>query len=111
MNQKTTSIKERILLLSELQNISKTKFFSELGQSYSNFTGRNKKTAVPSDFLSRLLTKYPKCNSYWLLTGKGKIDNPNTPTNTIEFETLQEEIVRLKQLLEQKTEEIKNLKA
>ena len=73
MSNKSTTIKERVLLLADQQTVSKTKFFTELGQSYSSFTGRNKKTAVPSDFLSRLLAKYTQCDPRWLLTGKGKM--------------------------------------
>ena len=61
MGNKPTTIKERVLVLAEQQTISKTKFFTQLGQSYSSFTGRDKKSAVPSDFLSRLLAKYPQC--------------------------------------------------
>jgi hypothetical protein len=95
MSNKITTIKERVLLLSEQQTVSKTKFFTELGQSYSNFTGRNKKTAVPSDFLTRLLTRYPQCNSQWLLTGKGEmlITNQNLEKQN---KDLKKEIVELR---------------
>jgi cell division protein FtsB len=98
MTNKPTTIKERVLLLSEQQTVSKTKFFTELGQSYSSFTGRNKKTAVPSDFLSRLLVKYPQCNSHWLLTSKGNMLSANNDVKALEIENtdLKEEIIALK---------------
>lgn len=96
MATKSTTIKERILQLSEEQPVSKTKFFTELGQSYSNFTGRNKKTAIPSDFLSRLLNKYPNCNSHWLLTGKGEMISSNKSKTIDELQIVQNENNNLK---------------
>ena len=97
MTNKPTTIKERVLLLSEQQTVSKTKFFTELGQSYSSFTGRNKKTAVPSDFLSRLIVKYPQCNSHWLLTGKGEMTSTNKSISTNEIKVLEIENRELKE--------------
>ena len=106
MTNKPTTIKERVLLICEQQEKSKTKFFTELGQSYSSFTGRNKKTAVPSDFLSRLMAKYPNCNSHWLLTGKGEMTVSKTKLNNdtlkeleSQNEILKNEIIELNKKL------------
>ena len=115
MSNKPTTIKERVLLLADQQTISKTKFFTELGQSYSSFTGRNKKTAVPSDFLSRLLVKYPGCNSHWLLTSKGKmmttLTNPNDASNLeIQNKELNKKIIELEKKINQQNEQILELK-
>lgn len=117
MGEKSTTIKERVLLLSEQQTVSKTKFFTELGQSYSSFTGRNKKTAVPSDFLSRLLVKYPQCNSHWLLTGKGEMIMTTKKVSDTDIKILEAQnndlnklIETLKLNLNQQNEQILELK-
>ncbi len=112
MSNKPTTIKERVLLLADQQTISKTKFFTELGQSYSSFTGRNKKTAVPSDFLSRLLVKYPNCNSHWLLTGKGEMITPLRDDTSLEIKNkeLNKKIIELEKKLNQHKEQLLELK-
>ena len=57
----------------ELENLTPAKLADTIGVQRSGLShilsGRNK----PSyDFITRLLTKFPRINSDWLLTGKGK---------------------------------------
>ena len=99
MSNKPSTIKERVLILAEQQTISKTKFFTQLGQSYSSFTGRDKKSAVPSDFLSRLLAKYPQCNPNWLLTGKGEMAVSTLTDNSNYINELELENKKLKKII------------
>ena len=73
MSGKPTTIKERVLMICEEQTVSKTKFFTQFGQSYSNFTGRDKKSPISSYFLTRMVIKYPNYNLKWLLTGVGEM--------------------------------------
>ena len=44
MENKFSYIKERILFVAEYKGISKEKFVSELGMTYGNFKGDNKKS-------------------------------------------------------------------
>jgi len=100
MSIKPTTIKERVLMICEEQTVSKTKFFTQFGQSYSNFTGRDKKSPISSDFLTRMVTKYPNYNLKWLLTGVGEmISVTNCELLEIENKELKREIELLKQEL------------
>lgn len=68
-----TNIKERILYFIENQREKKELFFEELGMSYANFKGVQKKSALGSDKIDKILSKYPKINPEWLLTGQGEM--------------------------------------
>lgn len=67
-------IKERILYLAENKGISKQKFFHDLDLNYGNFKGSAKKSALGTDSLVKILSKYPSVNSDWLLFGKGVME-------------------------------------
>lgn len=73
MDNILTTIKERVLYIAELKGIAKSVFFEEIGMSYSNFKGKNKKTPLNSDTIVDILSKYPDINPSWLLQGKGEI--------------------------------------
>lgn len=73
MEDKSTYIKERILLISDYLHISKEEFTASLGASYGNFKGKSKYTSVGSDILVEILTKYPEINIAWILTGEGEM--------------------------------------
>lgn len=73
MEEKITNIKERILQISDFYKVGRESFFSELGISYGNFKGKSKNTAVNSDFLAEILTKYADIDPHWLILGKGEI--------------------------------------
>lgn len=68
-----SNIKERVLYISEYKQINKEIFFEELGVSYGNFKGKAKESALSSDVLAKIITKYPDINIEWLLNGSGKI--------------------------------------
>jgi len=107
MSGKPTTIKERVLLICEEQTVSKTKFFTQFGQSYSNFTGRDKKSPISSDFLTRMVIKYPNYNLKWLLTGAGEmISTANNDSLKIENVELKREIEVLKQSVKEQNERI-----
>lgn len=71
MDKKISSIKERVIEIAEFKSISKEKFINDLGMTYGNFKGIQKKTSLNSDFLDRILSIYPELSAEWLLTGKG----------------------------------------
>lgn len=71
MENKFTNIKERILYISDYYNISREKFFENLGISYGNFKGKAKKTPINSMFLENILTNFGEISPEWLITGKG----------------------------------------
>jgi len=58
MEDKTTNIKERILLIAEKKGLSKEKFFEDLGLTYGNFKGKSKSTPINSNALADISTKY-----------------------------------------------------
>lgn len=65
------NIKERILSIAVHSGQNRTDFFTELGITYGNFTGRNKNTPVNSNLLTKLVTEYG-IDAHWLLTGEGE---------------------------------------
>lgn len=71
-----TTIKERILQIADNQGLKREEFFNNLGLSYANFKGIQKKSALSSDSLVSILSKYPDVNSEWLLTGNGPMIKP-----------------------------------
>lgn len=73
MDKKISYIKERILLIADIKGISKDSFIENLGMTYGNFKGKQKLSAVNSDFLDRIISNYPDINSKWLLTGEGEM--------------------------------------
>lgn len=66
-----TNIKERVLQVSDYYKVKKELFFEELGLSYANFKGIQKKSALSSDSIDKILTKYNNVSAEWLVTGKG----------------------------------------
>lgn len=68
------AIKDRILYLAENKGISKQKFFQELELNYGNFKGNAKKSALSTDSLVKILSKYPSVSPDWLLFGKGVME-------------------------------------
>jgi hypothetical protein len=71
MDKKISNIKDRVLYICELQEVNKEKFFEELGVSYANFKGIQKKSALNSDTIAKILTKYPEIDPEWLILGTG----------------------------------------
>lgn len=73
MDNLSLTIKERILLIAGYAKLSKIEFFRELGLSYANFKGEQKKSGLSSDALLKVLSKYPELNPTWLLLGEGEM--------------------------------------
>lgn len=74
MDKNISFIKERILQYAEYKGISKDKFIEDLGMTYGNFKGKQKLTSVNSDFLDKILSKYPTINIEWIVSGVGPMD-------------------------------------
>jgi len=68
-----SNIKERVLLIAEYKKIRKTDFFKDLGLSYANFKGVQKSTALNSDAVATILSRYPDISPEWLVTGHGNM--------------------------------------
>lgn len=67
------NIKEKILQVLEYKHIKKEKFFTQIGITYSNFTGAAKETPIRSDTLSKILTELPDVSAEWLLRDEGNM--------------------------------------
>jgi len=68
-----SGVKERVLLIAESKGISKAIFFEGLGFSYANFKGVQKFSALSSDAMIAILTKYNDICPTWLLMGTGEM--------------------------------------
>ncbi len=66
-----SNIKERVLQIAEYNGVSKTDFFKDLELSYANFKGAQKMTALNSDAVASILSRYPDVEPEWLVTGNG----------------------------------------
>lgn len=105
MDNKFSNIKERILQIANNQNISYEKFCENIGVTYGNFKGENKKRPINSNILESILSIYPNVNPAWLLTGQGKmlieedsyIEELISPNNDKEVELLQKQIALLEE--------------
>ncbi|MWB96740.1 peptidase S24 [Flavobacterium sp. GA093] len=72
-----TKIKERVLQVSDYYKVKKEKFFEELKLSYANFKGIQKNSALSSDAIDIILSKYPNISAEWLVTGRGSMLKEN----------------------------------
>ncbi|MDV3711188.1 hypothetical protein CMU41_05090 [Elizabethkingia anophelis] len=105
MDNKFSNIKERILQIANNHNISYEKFCENIGVTYGNFKGENKKRPINSNILESILSIYPNVNPAWLLTGQGKmlieedsyIEELISPNNDKEVELLQKQIALLEE--------------
>lgn len=73
MDNLSLTVKERILLIAGHAKMSKIEFFKDLGMSYANFKGEQKKSGLSSDALLKVFSKYPEINPSWLLLGEGEM--------------------------------------
>ncbi|MFD2554350.1 hypothetical protein [Sphingobacterium tabacisoli] len=79
MDNLSLTVKERILLIAGHAKLSKIEFFKDLGMSYANFKGEQKKSGLSSDALLKILSKYPEINPSWLLLGEGEMTKTEVP--------------------------------
>jgi len=76
MENKFTSVKERVIQIAEKQGIAKEKFFEKIGMTYGNFKGKAKETPLNSDALANILSNFPQVDPGWLITGIGEMYKP-----------------------------------
>ena len=62
-----------MLQISEMEEITKENFFSNIGMTSANFRGIAQKRALNSEAIEIIITKYPHISPEWLLTGKGSM--------------------------------------
>lgn len=72
MDKKISFIKERVLQIAENKGIAKEKFIEDIGMTYGNFKGPQKKTALNSNALDKILSIHDDVDAYWLITGREK---------------------------------------
>lgn len=72
MENKFTSIKDRVVEIAEQQLISKEAFFKSIGMTSANFRGKAKETPLNSNAIVNIITKYPEVDLHWLLVGSAK---------------------------------------
>ena len=68
-----TTIKDRVLQVSDYKGVGKEKFFEELEVSYGTFKGKAKESGLNSNILEKIIAKIPEISAEWLLTGKGEM--------------------------------------
>ena len=84
-----TNIKERVLYFIENQGEKKETFFEDLGMSYAIFKGVQKKSALGSYKIDKILSKYPDLYLEGLFSGKGEmLKSGNTNTETSKEESV-----------------------
>ncbi|MCT2409972.1 hypothetical protein NZD88_20650 [Chryseobacterium antibioticum] len=75
---KIQTIKERIFIFLDKEDIKRTTFYKETGMSSSNFKGVALKSDLGVEKLAKILTVYPELKEHgnlnWLITGNGNLD-------------------------------------
>lgn len=104
MSTKLSTIKERILQLSENLGVTKQEFFKKIEITYGNFTGDKKKTPINSNAIENILRIYPETNLMWLITGAG--DMFNEASKKIEYPELKK---KLDYIFPERSKELQNL--
>lgn len=101
MENTESNIKERILQISDYYKVNKEDFFRELGVSYANFKGVQKKSALNSDTIAKVMSNYPDINPVWLVCGTGDMLEDEIQLDDAELKELYEKVINL---LEKKIE-------
>lgn len=79
MDKKISNIKERVLYITDFKGVAKEDFFKKIDMTYGSFKGVQKKSALNSDAIDKILSIYPDIDANWLLTGKGEMLKDQTP--------------------------------
>jgi len=86
MENKFSTIKERVVNFIEFKGVRKEIFFDKIGTTSANFRGIAKKTPLNSTVIENIFTEFPDLSLEWLLTGRGSMIrenlNQNVPKNT-----------------------------
>lgn len=73
-NRNMDSISTRFEKLSELTGVGICRISAELGLSRMTLTQMKKsKNGIPSEYLRKIIERYPHVNLYYLVTGEGEI--------------------------------------
>ena len=68
-----TTIKERILTFLEYKSVTISRFFPDIGISYSSFKGPQLLSSPSSSVLAKIKAKFPDINIDWVLSGEGNM--------------------------------------
>ena len=79
--QKTSPIKQRILLFADTLGISKREFYAQIGVSRGTLES---KTGITEDVITKFIATYPTISIEWLMTGRGEMQK-----TTKDFATMQ----------------------
>ncbi|WP_164110966.1 MULTISPECIES: hypothetical protein [Sphingobacterium] len=74
------NIKDRIVQIAQEKGINMLDFFNELGLSYGNFKGVQKKSALSSDALAMILSVHKDISPAWLILGEGEMFQDDSKT-------------------------------
>jgi len=88
MENKISTIKERVVLLIEHKKIAKETFFKKVGVTSANFRGKAKDTPLNSTAIANIYTEFPNISLEWLLTGTGEMYKDN---DTCELSPLEQD--------------------
>ena len=73
MDKILAPIKQRLLKIADLKEVSRKVFFEKLKVSPSNFRSKSLFSEVSGDVLAKISSIYTDLNSEWLLTGEGEM--------------------------------------
>lgn len=79
MEQISSKIKERVIQFAKYKGITLEDFFPMVGQSYGNYKGRSKGTALSSDSIAEIASIFPELNIEWLIMGTGHMVKQDSP--------------------------------
>ena len=73
MENKFTTIKERVLEVIEHYGYTKTEFCAKIGITTANLRGNARKTPLNSDALEKIFSLCPNISPDWLIMGTGEM--------------------------------------
>lgn len=76
-----TSIKERLIHILDIKNISRNKFYQDTGVAYGILSQKNE---LKCDTLVKFITYFPDVNIEWILFEKGEMLRKNDVENAVE---------------------------
>tara|TARA_R110002073_G_scaffold313380_2_gene485270 strand:+ start:40271 stop:40651 length:381 start_codon:yes stop_codon:yes gene_type:complete len=111
MENKFTTIKERVVQVAEKQSITKEKFFASIGMTSANFRGRARETPLNSSAIVNIITKYPETDLHWLLVGETKTGSSYVNEPPLEYKTSSKDYKEKDEIIRMLKNQIKDLKA
>lgn len=111
MENKFTTIKERVVKIAEKQPITKERFFMSIGMTSANFRGKAKETPLNSKAIVNIITKYPEVDLHWLLVGETKTTPSYVNEPPLEYKTSSKDCKEKDEIIRMLKNQIKDLKA